>query len=532
MPHRAIVVVRRGTLDGAMVGECAQYLLPDALGAASASDALAARLNVEVGRLRSVDRTFYDTFDRRLHAAGLVLVHADRRLALLDGSGYAERAGDERPDPPDRVLAIDLPGGRLRDLLLPIVDVRALIPVTRIHSRARPLQAVNDDGKTVARLVIEEPTVARSGGPGVRLRPRLLVAPVRGYDKALARVRRTLEREFGLAATGELLHDEAVVAVGHTPGRVSSKPAPELRPEQRADRAATVVLARLLAAIEVNLPGTLAELDTEFLHDLRVAVRRTRSVQRQLAGVFAPEPLEHFRAEFRWLQRVTGPARDLDVHVLDFDELRSAVPGTFGRDLDPLRRVLVERRRAEHQRMGRALRSARATALVDSWSKFLDGLADSPRDHRPQADRRIGDLAGERIAGVYRGMVRLGGSIDDASPAVALHELRKKGKELRYLLELFASLYPGTVVKPMVGTLKSLQGTLGRFQDREVQAALLRSLRDEVAALDNGPAAVMAMGLVVERLERGQAAARAEFPARFAAFGAKPQRARVRRTFG
>ena len=67
-------------------------------------------------------------------------------------------------------------------------------------------------------------------------------------------------------------------------------------------------------------------------------------------------------------------------------------------------------------------------------------------------------------------MVKMGTAIDDDSPAEDLHELRKVGKELRYLLEFFASLYPAEVVKPFVKTLKGLQDQLGRFQDREVQA--------------------------------------------------------------
>ena len=39
----------------------------------------------------------------------------------------------------------------------------------------------------------------------------------------------------------------------------------------------------------------------------------------------------------------------------------------------------------------------------------------------------------------------------------------------------------------MVRTLKALQDTLGRFQDREVQAELIRSLGAEIGALDDGP---------------------------------------------
>jgi CHAD domain-containing protein len=125
----------------------------------------------------------------------------------------------------------------------------------------------------------------------------------------------------------------------------------------------------------------------------------------------------------------------------------------------------------------------------------------------------------------------MGRAIDDSSPPEALHGLRKTGKELRYLLELFGDLYPRDAVKPLIATLKSLQDTLGRFQDREVQADTLRSLGEKLLARDDGAAALMAMGVLVERLERDQAAARSQFAARFAALAAKPTRALVERAF-
>jgi CHAD domain-containing protein len=87
------------------------------------------------------------------------------------------------------------------------------------------------------------------------------------------------------------------------------------------------------------------------------------------------------------------------------------------------------------------------------------------------------------------------------------------------------------VIRPMVGTLKALQDTLGRFQDREVQAELVRSLGEDVRTLDDGAAALMAMGQLVERLEEQQVEARAEFADRFAAFASRRQRALVRETF-
>jgi CHAD domain-containing protein len=256
-------------------------------------------------------------------------------------------------------------------------------------------------------------------------------------------------------------------------------------------------------------------------------------VQRELRGVFAPGELTHFRAEFRWLQQASGDARDLDVHVLEFDAMRGLVPEVMRADLGPLLDVLRARRVQARRALVSALRSERATGLFAAWRAHLDGLETGPDDERPDAPRPVAEVAGERIHKVYRRMVRMGRAIDSTSPAEEYHELRKKGKELRYLLELFgAPLFDEEIVKPMIRTLKSLQDVLGRHQDREVQVALLRSLAPDIAHAEGGEAALLAVGALIARLSEDEAAARGEFAARFADFAAKPQRALVARTFG
>jgi CHAD domain-containing protein len=84
----------------------------------------------------------------------------------------------------------------------------------------------------------------------------------------------------------------------------------------------------------------------------------------------------------------------------------------------------------------------------------------------------------------------------------------------------------------MVKTLKALQDTLGRHQDREVQAAMVRELGPELSKRPGGADALMAMGVLVERLQAEEAEARAEFKQRFAAFASSEQRALVKKTFG
>jgi CHAD domain-containing protein len=315
-------------------------------------------------------------------------------------------------------------------------------------------------------------------------------------------------------------------------GAQSAKVVVPLAYEQRSDAAASAVLRALLDVIAANREGAISDTDPEYLHRLRISVRRSRTVQRQLAGVFPALELPGFRSDFRWLQTATGEARDLDVYLLGFGDLRAMVGEHLGADLGPLRQVLEHWRMTSHFQMARALGSRRTEELLADWEMLLESLVELATNDRPDAQVPIGHLAGLRIRKAYTRVVRMGRAIDADSPAEDYHELRKKGKELRYLLELFGTqLFGGDVVDEMVGALKALQDVLGRHQDREVQIAVLRSLADEVATLPRGPKALIAMGALIDQLQADEVAARAEFGERFAALASKRQRRMVKTTF-
>ena len=159
----------------------AQYLLPGG-GPAGAAESFADRLGAAADPARTIERTYYDTFDGRLRAAGLTLVQCDGALRL-DGDG----ALAERRTAPERILVGDLPPGPLHDALAGLVDVRALIPTARVRSRERALRVLDDERKTVVRLRIESPSLVRGGRVRTALRPRVHVLGVRGYDRALQR---------------------------------------------------------------------------------------------------------------------------------------------------------------------------------------------------------------------------------------------------------------------------------------------------------------------------------------------------------
>ena len=460
-----------------------ELLLPDEMTLRGAGEALAARLQIEDGVRYERDRIYYDTFDGLLRDAGLTLMHVDGTLSLASQEsglvrGLAPDAGADQAAV--RARAAARPAARHA---APVTDVRALLPLVHLHSRERVLSVLDGERKTVVRLALEE-TGCSARTARTRRCGRACGSPASAATtRSCSGVQEALVAELGFKPADQPLVDEAVRAAGGVPGGLPTKVAVPLQPDQRSDAAAAVVLRGMLEVIEANLDGTIADLDTEFLHDLRVSVRRSRAVQRELKRVFPPDELAHYRARVPLAptghRRRPRPRR---ARARVRRDARARSGGDAGRPRSAAARAA---RAAGARRAGRW--SGRCapngpTTLLSDWGAFLDGLEAMPEDERPDAARPIGEVSGERIRKVYRRMLKMGGAIDASSPAEAYHELRKKGKELRYLLELFGvALFPEEVVKPMIKTLKALQDVLGRHQDREVQIALLRSLGPEVA---------------------------------------------------
>ena len=82
-----------------------------------------------------------------------------------------------------------------------------------------------------------------------------------------------------------------------------------------------------------------------------------------------------------------------------------------------------------------------------------------------------------------RKALKMGGRIDDDTPAARLHELRIQCKKLRYLLDFYSSLYDREAVARIIRALKKLQDNLGDFNDLEVQQKDLQAFAEDLARL-------------------------------------------------
>jgi CHAD domain-containing protein len=555
---------------------CREFVITDGAGEAPQriAAALEPRFRVIQESRRRARQVWLDTFDWRLHAAGLVLRQVNGpgpgELVLTTAGGEAvlsqplpanpvtpnpatpngSRPGSRRARWPGPLSAI--PDGALRDRLDPVVEVRALLPLARTEGTMTRLRVLDDEMKTVARITVEDASLAQPPPGAARpLPPRLTITPVRGYASAAQRTAHLLSAADGFEPGAPTAFVTVLATAGREPGDYNSRIDVKLAPAMPAGQALAAVLLRLADTIEANVGFALRDVDTEFLHDLRVAVRRTRSALK-LAGDVLPAGLaDRFAPEFKWLGDLTTPTRDLDVYLAGFGQMTARLSAAAPGDLEPFRAHLTTRRAAERRKLARGLRSARFSTLMAGWRAALEEAAKPPR--QPGRGRRarsqepdIATLAAERIARAYRRVAKRGAAITAAeqgdgqartsgeagggarlAPAGQMHTLRKRGKELRYLLEFFGSLYEPAALRRAVKDLKGLQECLGDFQDAHVQREAIWGFAVQMAAQPRrgrAPAAaglaatLLALGELTAVLHAQQDRARAEVAGYFAEF--------------
>jgi CHAD domain-containing protein len=490
------------------------------LGLEPVVQALSSKYVVARGASQRVRRRRLDTFDHRLRDSGLTLEHqiaaARERLVLgrVDGSATVTVPVRDARWP---ALADGLPPGPVRDTVAPVAGIRALMVASDERRRIQPLALRNAEGKTVVRLELDEP------GAVVATPARLIVCALRGY---VAQARRAERLLVGLG-----LHP---VDNGGEGGSGSVVKAP---PEDRAIPARVVlaaVLSGFLVTMRENVPGLLDDVDTEFLHDFRVSVRRTRATLKLGRPVLPAAMRTRWEPDFRWLGDLTTPTRDLDVYELGLPAMSGWLVSADPGDLDPLARHLHGRRTVERRTLVRALRSARFRRLITEWDDELARLgvpSDAPDDAVGEL-LSAGRLADRSVSRAYKRVGRDGALIRPDSPATELHGLRKRCKELRYALEVFAPLIDRAAGKRAVADLKGLQDVLGRFQDAEVQRRALRGFAEEMMAEGTSAGAMLAMGELIGHLDAEQDRARQEFDVTFARFERPASLTRKYRTGG
>ena len=468
------------------------------------------KVDVQIAAQQYAIKTFYDSFDWRLYNADLIceFIHSQTasNLSLIDRNSGALIAVEDMLDVPS--FSGQFSKGRLKTHLEPLLEMRALLPLCQLPLVVYRVNILNKDQKTILRIQIDEYEF---------LTNHIRLLPLKGYEKAVQKVSELLQKPMDLKPTQCTVLNAALKQQGRKPKDYSSKLAIKLTPEMRADKASIVIYQHLLQAMQVNEAGTIADIDSEFLHDFRVAVRRTRAGLSQIKNTLPTADVAQHAGFFAWLGQITGPTRDMDVYLLSYQQYKQALPITLRDDIEPLYDFLKQKQVQIQKELAEKLKSSKYKKQLVAWEQCLkEPLAKKGKGSH--AVLTIKELADQRIWKVYRHLLKDGNAIKDSSPPEVLHDLRKTCKKLRYLMEFFQSLYPDNEIKTLIKALKNFQTVLGDFQDYEVQETSIKHFSEEM--MDNKVAAntLLAMGVLIQYLDAMRCAARNDFAEQFAVF--------------
>jgi len=476
---------------------------------------------VKKERVKTEPIRIYDTFDWRLFNKSLVLYSCGDRLHLRKRSERGNLCSVPLTSMP--VFIWEFPSSKLKEQLAAVIGVRALLQLAEIQTRSIPYRLLDPEGKTVVRLIYEEiRSSAHKKAPA--LASHLWLQPVRGYSKPSQKIARRFEQAGFTVNTEDDIYFKGLKAAEKTPGSYSSKIALQLDPAMRADEAAKVILRFLLRVIQVNAVHIEKDIDTEFIHDFRVAVRRTRAALGQIRSVFPAEATERFKKDFAFVGQVTNELRDLDVCLLKEEAYRAKVAPVLRKDVETLFDYLRKKRSEAFQEVIRGLKSKRYATVLQDWETFLNA---PPQDSPAAANAEVAaiTLARKRIFKKYKSVVKTGNSISESADDRMLHVLRIHCKKLRYLMEFFASLFHPETMDTLIDHLKRLQDNLGDFNDLRVQEEYLLNVAKQLSASRGQTERIfLAIGSLVGALAGDRKIVKTAFAQTFADFSAPANR--------
>jgi CHAD domain-containing protein len=304
---------------------------------------------------------------------------------------------------------------------------------------------------------------------------------------------------------------------GCRPETWSAKPACPVSPEMTVREAVRRLATASLDICRRCEAGIIEDVDTEFLHDYRVSLRRLRSTLKLIKDAYPADVTARVSAELGQFARRTNRLRDLDVYLLNRDEYVNGTPPDLRDALGEMFEDLAQERSAEQQAVAAHLGSDAYRTTMRRLFDVFDEDKWWPVTVNSHAS--VFSLANHVLPRRYEKIRRMHSAIAENSPDGQVHDVRLQAKKLRYLLEFFGTLYPPQRVDRLIKRLKKLQNTLGTFNDLVVQQASLQGyVYRKSPATPSGTALILAVGSLLGILHRRHQEVRHEVFRSLAAF--------------
>lgn len=261
---------------------------------------------------------------------------------------------------------------------------------------------------------------------------------------------------------------------------IPAKKPPEkytVRLDDRLDLAVRKIFAHQFIRFREQLPGVRRDIDTEFVHQARVATRRMRSALRLFGGAVPRAAGDFFAGELAWLGGLFGAVRDLDVFLLNLDRFKELIARFPVKKKELFDRRIGECRSAPLAALGAALESPRYVSFERRFLRFLE--APLPRRPRaPMATKPVRQAAPAIIRERLAAVIAQGQKVLGNPKLKQFHLLRIRMKRLRYACEFMASAYDGAL-DPFIEKTVEIQDCLGEIQDTVFTRGFIDGLLNE-----------------------------------------------------
>ena len=454
-------------------------------------------------RRRNVTSIYYDTSNERLRRSGIALrLRRDGakwlqtlKLESSAAAGFSARAEWEMP----------AQRGRLDVGAFPREEIMAAtgLDVTRLATQLRPMfetrftrrsGVINIDSATRAEISVDRGYVA--AGERREAISEIELELKAGNPPALLSYASRLAKPLALELEFESKAERGYrLAAGEMFPRPRKWRRPALGELATPTEAFSAIFAAALAQAGANARGVVHGRDQEYLHQMRVGLRRLRSALlafRKLAPKNAAKPIA---ARSRGLMPALGAARDWDVFCGGLVRAGMQEP-----DRAPAMAKLLARARGKR---AAARRRARETAASPKLQAFLLRAlrwvnVEPWRGRAEKAERSLGAFAAASLERLHGKSLKQAQEIDWSDPK-RRHLLRIRMKRLRYACDFFAASFAGSMARPYIKRLEALQDILGDLNDIAVARRLLTEIAPRGSALELAAAAAYTRRALVAR---------------------------------
>lgn len=250
-----------------------------------------------------------------------------------------------------------------------------------------------------------------------------------------------------------------------------------------------LMLSEAVAGMQLYHRGLLDDIDTEFLHQFRVHVRKTRSLMKECKKFLGHYdfPLREFKEFFKHLNNITSSVRDLDVYLLQARQWIEDRDDIFAEQIAPFIQLLQHKRGKAFKEMTAYLDGDDYRQMIQHWEEVVDSLPQYRVEEQSKKPQDIGRFAQKKISKLFHQLLAEGSVLDEQTPDTEYHQLRLVFKRFRYLLDFFEDLFEvgkeREVFEKLFKRTKVLQTLLGDFQDITVQKGKLMRYAEELAEL-------------------------------------------------